>query len=417
MSLHAERAILGAILIDPALLAEAAISLRPSDFVGPAHGRVFAAMLRAQERGAVDLVTIHAEDPSIQAEVLATLGDGVPRMARIDSWVQIVRDAAICREIRAAGEKIARLEDTTAEEGVTQAYRALSSATLRAAGRAFRSPAEIMRSTLQEMEERAASKGGIVGLRTGIDDMDRFLSGLRPGKLYVFAGRPAAGKTAAAMTIADNISMEGGRVQFFSLEMRAEELTERRLAKRSGVNTWGLSSTSHGWEALSKAAGSITGEGLWVDDSPDVPLAYIRAVSHQAVSTRGVQLIVVDYLQLVKSTGREESRQQEVAAVARGLKNLARELDVPVLALSQLNRESEREKKPTMGQLRESGEIENSADVIVLLHRPWVYDQSEDATKAKWILAKHRGGPTGTVAVKYHDHLTTFTNAELGEVW
>ncbi len=419
MSLAAECAILGAILINPALISEVAVSVRPGDFTGPAHGRIFSAMLKAQSKGSIDPVTVRIEDPSIPAEQIAGLMDGVPRITGVEAWCQIVRNAAILRELRMAGERIARTGEIPAEEGITEAYRTLTAASMRASSRALRSPEEVAKATFVEMEMMAQAKEGIVGLATGITEFDMATRGLRPGKLYVFAGRPAAGKTAAAMTIADNVSDAGGGVQFFSLEMRAEELTERRFQKRSRVSLWGLRTGpayDDQWAKITRVTDGISTEPFFIDDSPDVPLAYIRAISHQAKTARGIDLIVVDYLQLVKGSGRkEDGRQQEVAEVARGLKNLARELDLPVVALSQLNRESEhaKEKRPTMSQLRESGEIENAADVIVLLHRPWVYNQNANPEEAQWIIAKHRGGPTTTIDVKYQATLTTFTNPGL----
>jgi len=413
----AEKALLAAILIDPALLPQAESLVALDDFHEPHHRRIYTAMLVAQGRGkSIDVPTLVGINDGIDPTYAASLLDGFPRVSNVEQWAKEIRGKATLRTLRSVGAQIAELalEQGDAEEAVAGATSLLlgvaNSARL---GNAFRSSDDLASKASDAIYARMTADAGIVGLRTGIRSFDEITGGMRPGQLIIIGGRPATGKTAAAMTIADNLAQAGCRIAFFSLEMTDIDITVRRLHKRSRADAFGLRIGKHQFDRVLQAAGTMHGDQLYIDHTPDQTLDLVRAKTRRFALEFGLDLVLIDYLQLIRCPA--ESRQQEVAAVARGLKNMAKELEVPVVALSQLNRESAntKDKRPTMAQLKESGEQEQAADIVVLIHRPWAYDHDANPEEAEWIIAKQRDGQTGDVPVRYIHDLTTFEDAKV----
>lgn len=421
----AERTVLGACILEQSAMASAASVLEPEDFYSGANRMVFAALCSLFEGNRpIDLVTLKATlgvdlDKVGGVAYLASLIDGLPRVSSVEQWANIIKDRATVRRLKSAAvainelseekEDTATLVDAALAEVLKVAERAQS-------GEGFRKPSVTAKSAMARLE--VLSMGGSTGLLTGISDFDDITNGLRAPQLVVIAARPGMGKSAAATTIADNVAETGKVVGIVSLEMDHDEVGIRRLAKRAEVNPQELRLNEKLWARVNKAYSSVSKNPVFVDDDPYLTLTQIKARSRRLQAEHGLDLLIVDYLQLLHSESKNRfDRQQEIAAVARGLKNLAKDLHVPVIALSQLSRKVEdREKKtPVLSDLRESGEIEQAADIVVMLHRPWVYDSTRDPRGAEWIVVKHRNGQLGTIHVEYIPEWTMFRNLQRKE--
>jgi len=432
-SIEAERAVVGACLLDSDALTICLDSLLPEDFYDGSHRQAFQVMREMAEKGKpVDPLTFL--DELSRRGLAATLGgqafiagfvDSVPTTANAEYHARIVREKSIHRRLIQVGAEVARLgytEDREIEDVMDQAERAVFEITQRGTQTPFRRVGDVLGPTFRDIEEKFHSPdSSVTGVPSGFDDFERLTGGFQPGSLNIIAARPSMGKTALALDIAMHASVERGiPVLMFSLEMGAEQLVQRMLGSRARVNVHDLRTGmfhESAWEKLASAAGDLSRAPFFIDDSSVLTTLELRARSRRFRSqvmkaTNG--LIVVDYLQLMQLTKRTESKQQEVAEISRSLKAIARELEVPVIALSQLSRavESRTEKRPQLSDLRDSGAIEQDADLVILLYRPGYYDalSEESDNTADVIIAKHRNGPTGTVRLTFFKEHARFAS-------
>jgi replicative DNA helicase len=406
--------------------------LRPNDFYRPVHQTVYDAIIDLYGKGEpADPVTIAAEltrDGSLErvggGPYLHTLVASVPTAANAGYYAEIVRERAILRRLVEAGTKIVQLGYGTGGNGgrdvddiVDLAQHATYDVTEKRVSEDFAALGDMLQPTLDEIEAVGASGGMMSGVPTGFSDLDRLLNGLHPGQLIIVAGRPGLGKSTASMDFARNAAIRHNCASaIFSLEMSKIEMVMRLLSAEARVPLHVLRSgqlTDDDWSKLARRMGEISEAPIFVDDTPSMNLMEIRAKARRLKQRHDLKLLVVDYLQLMTSPKRTESRQQEVADLSRGLKLLAKEIECPVIAVSQLNRgpEQRTDKRPQLSDLRESGSIEQDADVVILLHRDDYYDkESPRAGEADFIVAKHRNGPTDTVTVAAQLHLSRFVD-------
>jgi replicative DNA helicase len=442
-NVDAERTILGAILLDNASHAEAAEKLTDEDFSLDSHRRIFQRMTELiNGQKAVDIVTLSNELARFKeiesiggVAYLASLTEGLPRRPVIEEYVRIVKDKSLLRKLmlicsaaiaRAAdqGESALGVLDETeakllevSEKGIAQGFQSLDQIVKGSFG------------TIDNLYNQGQHK--VTGLATGFYELDDMTSGLQKGELIIIAGRPSMGKTALAINIAENAAVSSQAiVAIFSLEMSREALLRRMLASQAAVDQRKLQTGNIYKEdraKLQKALGDLIESRIFIDDTAGISLGEMRAKARRLrQNAGGLDLIVVDYLQLmsatVPSSGKRsyENRTQEVSAISRGLKALAKELNVPVVALSQLSRASERrgeDKRPFLSDLRESGSIEQDADVVAFIHREFIYSRDEnlseaDKAKSEIIVAKQRNGPVGTVELYFVSRYTRFDNPD-----
>jgi replicative DNA helicase len=446
-SIESERLILGAILLDNHAYNEAAEKLRAEDFALDSHQRIFARMANLIDAGrAVDIVTL-TEELARRKEVeavggvayLASLIEGLPHRLSIEDYVRIVKDKSLLRQlIRICSDSITRAIDQSegAIDVLNTAETNLLEVTEKGITNGFAGIPEIVRDSFGSIDNLYKQGREVTGLATHFDEFDRMTSGLQNSELVIIAARPSMGKTAWAINIAQNAAVRGGKtVAVFSLEMSKESLLRRMLASEALVDSQKIQKGFLGrddHEKLTAALERLVEAQIYIDDTPGISLTEMRAKARRLRQIRGgLDLIVIDYLQLMSgSTGgpgqkRYENRTQEVSSISRGLKALAKELNVPVIALSQLSRASEQrggDKKPMLSDLRESGSIEQDADVVAFIHRESYYNRDENgqpdpdtANKAEIIIAKQRNGPTGSVHLAYLSKCTRFENLSYGE--
>ncbi len=433
-SVDAERSILGAILLDNLTYNQAAELLRPDDFFLDSHRRIYSGIMELAEAGRpVDLITL-IEELNRRKEVesvggvayLSSLTDGVPHRPSIEQYVRIVRDKALLRSlIHAANGAIARAVDQseTADEILDAAESAIFQLSEDRIGRGFMDLKEIMKQSFGSLDSLYERGQRITGLETFYPDLDQLTSGLQPSDLIIIAARPSMGKTAFALNIAENVAVRGGKtVGVFSLEMSREALLLRMLCSHAHVDSQKVRTGSlfaEDMRKLTKAYGELADANIFIDDTPGISLHEMRAKSRRLQQQqRQLDLVVVDYLQLMAATPgkRYENRTQEVSAISRGLKGLAKELRAPVIALSQLSRAPESrggDHRPQLSDLRESGSIEQDADVVGFIFRPEVYerDNPDLEGKAELIIAKQRNGPTDTIHLAFLGKYTRFESA------
>jgi replicative DNA helicase len=445
-SIDAERSILGAILLENHSYNEAAEKLKADDFALDSHRRIFSRMAELIDAGrAVDIVTL-SEELSKRKEVeavggvayLASLTEGLPRRISIEEYVRIVKDKSLLRQlINICSTAITRAADQGEEalEVLNAAESGLLEVTERGITRGFASIPEIVRDSFGTIDNLYKEGREVTGLATHFDDFDKMTSGLQASELIIIAARPSMGKTAWAINIAQNAAIRGGKVvAVFSLEMSKESLLRRMLASQAIVDSQKIQKgflLREDQQKLTHALEQLAESRMFIDDTPGISLTEMRAKSRRLRQmSGGLDLIVVDYLQLMTGSAggpsgkRFENRTQEVSAISRGLKALAKELQVPVIALSQLSRASEQrggDKKPMLSDLRESGSIEQDADVVAFIHRESYYNRDENGQpdpetegKAEIIIAKQRNGPTGSVHLAYMSKCTRFENLAYG---
>jgi len=442
-SVDAERTILGAVLLDPQAIHDArGKKLEAGDFSLDSHRRIYARMcVLSEQQHAIDLITVSEEldrNKELQAiggpSYLASLTEGLPRRLSIEDYVRIVKDKSLLRQvIGICTTAIARASDQGEEalEILSSTESQLLEATEHSLTQGFDDIKTIFAESIGAIDQLYSNAKNVTGLATHYDELDRVTSGLQKDELVILAARPSMGKTALAINIAQNAAVRGGAtVGIFSLEMSKASLLRRLLASQALVSmrriqTGHLSREDR--DKLMHALAVLTTSKIFIDDTPGISLAEMRAKARRLQQQSGLDLIVVDYLQLMSASApgpgakRFENRTQEVSALSRGLKALAKELHVPVLALSQLSRASERrgdDKKPILSDLRESGSIEQDADVVAFIHRESYYDRDnpdpEIQGKAEIIVAKQRNGPTETVEVAYLAEYTRFENYQRG---
>lgn len=432
----AEQCVLGGMLLSKDAIADVVEILKTNDFYRPVHATIFDTILDIYGRGEpADSITVAAALADSGdlvriggAPYLHTLIASVPTAANAAYYARIVSERAVLRRLVEAGTKIVQLGYGTANGGsrdvddiVDLAQQAVYDVTERRVSEDFAVLADMLQPTLDEIEAVGAQGGVMTGVPTGFSDLDRLLNGLHAGQLIIVAGRPGLGKSTASMDFARNAAIRANQAAaIFSLEMSKVEIVMRLLSAEARVPLHVLRSgqlSDDDWTKLARCMGEISEAPLFVDDTPSMNLMEIRAKARRLKQRHDLKMIVVDYLQLMTSPKRTESRQQEVADLSRGLKLLAKEVECPVIAVSQLNRgpEQRTDKRPQLSDLRESGSIEQDADVVILLHRDDYYDkESPRAGEADFIVAKHRNGPTDTVTVAAQLHLSRFVDMAIG---
>lgn len=431
VDLDAEKAVLGTLLAWPERLDDVQ-DLRPGHFYRGAHRAIFAALLGLHEaRVTPDALTVRdalsragkLEDVGGLA-YLASLTDGIPRSTNLLGYVGIVRDKALRRDLvylaqRMGAGALGDAEDVAdLIQGCARDLFALEQGDRDGGWQPMR---DLVVRVMEHVERWHASKQAVTGLATGFVDIDDMLGGLQAGHLVVLAARPSMGKSALMMAIAEHVATSGGSVGVFSLEMSADELATRELSGASGVDGYRLRRGYLGerdWGRLASAIGTLSASRLWIDETPNLTIFDMRARARRLKSEHGLSLLVIDYLQLIDSTEdrRNENRVQAISQMTRGLKQLAKELWVPIVLLSQLSRavESRSDKRPMLSDLRESGAIEQDSDEVLFIYRAAWYDRGADPNEAEIIVAKQRNGPTGTVKLHFVPELTRFFNAAPG---
>ena len=424
----AEQCVLGGMLLSKDAISDVLEAIRPSDHYRPAHQIVHEAILDLYARGEpADAITVSNElsrRGDLQriggAPYLHTLIASVPTAANAGYYARIVRERAILRRLVEAGTRIVQMGyagDSDADDLVDRAQAEVYAVTDRRIAEDYHSLSEIMPGALDEIEAIGSHGGQMTGVPTGFADLDGLTNGLHPGQMIVIAARPAVGKSALALDFARSATIRHNLpTVLFSLEMGRNEITMRLLAAEARVpmnlmRTGQLSDDD--WARLARRMSEVVDAPLFIDDSPNMSLMEIRAKCRRLKQRHGLRLVVIDYLQLMSSPKRVENRQQEVSEMSRSLKLLAKELEVPVVALSQLNRgpEQRQDKRPMLSDLRESGSIEQDSDVVILLHREDAYEkESPRAGEADLIVAKHRNGPTATVTVAFQGHYSRFVD-------
>lgn len=430
--LEAERSVLGGMLLQNDAINRVVEFLRPEDFYRDSHRQIFQAIIELyQKNEPADIVTVTnvlkmkgALEDVGGASYLSELVDNVPTAANIATYGRIIREKAIVRHlITGASDIIAKgYEDHgDVDEYLDTAEKIIFEIAQRRVHQGFYPLKDIVRDSFKAIEQLYEKKELITGVPTGYRDLDRLTCGLQRSDLIVIAGRPSMGKTALALNIVEHAAVDANVVcAIFSLEMSKEQLVQRMLCSRAEVDASKLRGgflAESDWPKLTRAAGLLSEAPIFIDDSPAMNVLEIRAKARRLQREHGLGLVVVDYLQLMRAIGRTESREREISEISRSLKALAKEIGVPVIALSQLNRgvEARQDKRPQLSDLRESGAIEQDADVIAFIYRDEMYHpDSADAGKAEVIIGKQRNGPTGRVMLTFRSHLTRFDDLAHG---
>jgi replicative DNA helicase len=428
--LDAERSVLSSLLLDPRAFHDVSLELRADDFYHPAHQTVYRAMLAIHEEGRpVDLITLSEQlnarkqlDQVGGTVFLAEIADFAATAANVSHHARIVRDKSVKRRLAAVATEIVEssFEDAgSADELLDFAESKIFDVSKAQSRSTFQSLHAEMPGTFDYVEAIMNRGGELTGIPTGFRDLDQMTGGLQAGELVVIAARPSMGKTAFALNIARNAAVDHAKkVAVFSLEMTTRSLIIRLLSSEAAID---FSSLRKGflpmtdYRRLQSAADKLTNADVWIDDSGALDILEIKAKSRRLHAEHGLDLVVLDYLQLAHAEGRRDRKDLEVAEISKGLKALAKELEIPVIALSQLNRGPEQrdpdKRRPMMGDLRESGAIEQDADVIAFIYRDVVYNKdTEDPRLAEIIIEKQRNGPTGTVKLDFEGRFARFSN-------
>ncbi|MFK7692312.1 replicative DNA helicase [Paenibacillus sp. HJGM_3] len=429
-NLEAEQAVLGAILLDSEAMITALERVSDEDFYRTAHQHIFAAM---QELAAadepVDLITLTAKLQDKQqlegvggVSYLSELANAVPTAANVDYYAQIVEEKSMLRRLIRTATQIVSNGYAGGEEVsdlLSEAERKILEISNRRAGNGFVSIRDVLMEVFERVEFLYNHKGGATGIPSGFTDLDRMTSGFQRSDLIIVAARPSVGKTAFALNIAQNVGVRAKEtVAIFSLEMGAAQLVQRMICAEANVDATRMRTgflEGDDWEKLTMAIGALSEANIYIDDSPSVTVADIRAKCRRLKKEKGLGMILIDYLQLIHGRGKGDNRQQEVSEISRTLKGIARELDVPVIALSQLSRgvEQRQDKRPMMSDLRESGSIEQDADIVAFLYRDDYYDkESEKKNIIEIIIAKQRNGPVGTVELVFMKNFNKFVSLD-----
>ena len=424
----AEQSVLGAMLLSKDAIADIIEVVREGDFYRPAHQTIYGTVLELYGRGEpADAVTVAAELTKSGdiariggATYLHTLVSMVPTAANGGYYGRIVREQAILRRLVEAGTRIVHMGYAgtgDVDDMVDRAQAEVYDVTDRRTSEDYLPLRDIMGEALNEIEAISNRGGEMIGVPTGFVELDKLTNGLHPGQLVIVAARPALGKSTLGLDICRAASIKQGLASvIFSLEMSRNEIVMRLLSTEAQVPLHHMRAgtmSDSDWGKLANKMGTVSEAPLFIDDSPNMTLMEIRAKCRRLKQRHDLRLVVVDYLQLMTSGKRVESRQQEVSEFSRSLKLLAKELQVPVIAISQLNRGAEQrtDKRPMLADLRESGSLEQDADVVVLLHREDAYErESPRAGEADFIVAKHRNGPTATVTVAFQGHYSRFVD-------
>ncbi|AMQ04507.1 MULTISPECIES: replicative DNA helicase [Sporosarcina] len=429
---EAEQSVIGAIFLEPQALITAAELLMPEDFYRMAHEKIFQTMIILSDKGqAIDVVTV-TEELSAKKELedvggisyLMEIANSVPTAANIVHYARIVEEKALLRRLIRVATSI--VEDGYAREDevealLAEAEKKMMEVSNRKNAGDFRHIKDVLVETYDSIELLHTQKGDVTGIPTGFRDLDKITAGFQRNDLIIVAARPSVGKTAFALNVAQNVATKTDEnVAIFSLEMGAEQLVMRMLCAEGNIDAQVLRTgalEAEDWRKLTMAMGSLSNAGIFIDDSPGIRVNDIRSKCRRLQQEHGLGMIMIDYMQLIAGSGTKpgENRQQEVSEISRSLKSLARELKVPVIALSQLSRGVEQrvDKRPMMSDLRESGSIEQDADIVSFLYREDYYDkETENQNMIEIIIAKQRNGPTGTVTLAFAKEYNKFVNID-----
>jgi replicative DNA helicase len=424
----AEKSVLGSIILDKEALFEVLEILSPEDFYSEMHREIYRAVVALYRKGeSVDMLTVSEElkkrntlEMAGGRSYIAQLSSMVPSTANAAQYAKIVSEKALLRSlINASSEIMEQAYQATMEpeEVLDQAEQAVFKIAQTRQKRDFEALKEILYANLNRIDEVAKMEGGLTGLTTGFVSLDKYTSGLQKSDLIIVAARPSMGKTAFALNIAQQAALKGDTsVLIFSLEMSKEQLGQRLLSMEAKVEMQKLKTGNlerADWDQIYEAIDKLSTAKIYIDDTPGISVLEIKNKSRRLKAEKGLDLIVIDYLQLMSIEGRVESRQQEISALSRYLKQLARELDCPVIVLSQLSRAPEQrsDHRPVLSDLRESGSIEQDADIVMFLYRDEYYNPETDKPNICEInIAKHRSGPTGTVEVTWLGKYTRFVD-------
>lgn len=436
--IEAEQAVLGAIFLDAEALVEAMAQIEPQDFYRRAHQIVFRSMIALNDRNEnIDIITLKSQIESENTledvggiSYLTELSQVTPTASGVAHYAKIVKDKSTLRELIQAATKIVKegySQEGSVEEIVEAAEKGILNVSEKRNSTGFQAIADVLNSTMEHIDRLSQQNEDITGLPTGYPELDKMTAGLQPEELIILAARPAVGKTAFALNIAQNIGTRTDRsVAIFSLEMGAESLVNRMLCAEGTIEAGHLRTgqlTEQEWHNLIMAMGSLSNTSIFIDDTPGIKVSEIRARCRRLAQEKGnLGLILIDYLQLIEGSGRE-SRQQEVSEISRQLKKLAKELKVPVIALSQLSRsvEQRQDKRPVLSDIRESGSIEQDADIVAFLYREDYYQRQgteEDKNEEEQavndvievIIEKNRSGARGTVELLFKKEYNKFAS-------
>ncbi|RFU68075.1 replicative DNA helicase [Bacillus sp. V59.32b] len=430
-NVEAEQAVLGAIFLEPSSLTLTSEILIPEDFYRSSHQKIFNVMIKLNDSGkAVDLITV-TEDLAASKSLeevggisyLSELAGSVPTAANIEYYARIVEEKSLLRRLIRTATNIAQegySREDEVESLLGEAEKNIMEVAQRKNAGAFQNIKDVLVKTYDNIEVLTNRKGDVTGIPTGFAELDRMTAGFQRNDLIIVGARPSVGKTAFALNIAQNVATKTEEnVAIFSLEMGAEQLVMRMLCAEGNINAQNLRTgalTDEDWRKLTMAMGSLSNAGIYIDDTPGVRIGEIRSKCRRLKQEQGLGMILIDYLQLIQGNGQSgENRQQEVSEISRSLKALARELQVPVIALSQLSRgvEQRQDKRPMMSDIRESGSIEQDADIVAFLYRDDYYDkETENQNIIEIIIAKQRNGPVGTVSLAFVKEYNKFVNLE-----
>jgi replicative DNA helicase len=430
-NIDAEKSLLGAVLIDEETLADISEHVTTKDFYEKRHSTIYGGMMRLYEKHRpVDLLTLTDElkrkdelESVGGSAYLTELTNYVPTAAHAEAYAELVAQKAVRRRLIKASGDISELgynEDTSTQELLERAEAELFSVSDQSLKQDLVSIESILTESFDRMEELHRNKGTLRGVRTGYRDLDTMTAGLQRSDLIILAARPAMGKTTLVTNLAFNVATVAKQpVLFFSLEMSKEQLVDRMLADASGVDAWNIRTgnlSDDDFSKLSEAMGEMAEAPIYIDDTPGVTVLEMRTKARRAAHEQPLGLIIIDYLQLMQGSGRSDgNRVQEVSEISRGLKLIARELNVPVIALSQLSRsvESRNPQIPQLSDLRESGSIEQDADIVMFIYREDYYNpETERQHITDLIISKHRNGPTGKVELYFHPDRLRFTSID-----
>ena len=428
-SVEAEISVLGAMLQESSAVLRAAEQLTPDDFYHPEHREIFLVMAEMNRQHIpIDLVTLTNElnrKGTLAGiggvQYLLKINSDVPTAANVGAYIDIVREKSTLRKLIAACQDISRDcygQDKELQDVLTNAEKAIFDIVMnRQGGEELKPLSDVLTNTMEIIAELARQKGEIAGVPTGFIDLDAMLTGLHPGELIIVGARPAMGKTSFAMNIAEHASLNKGKTTaVFTLEMPREQIALRILCSDARVDMQRVrKGTLHDddWERLAKSLGPLAAAPMYIDDTSALSPTQLRSRCRRLMMEKGLDLIVVDYLGLMRSDGKAESRQLEVSEISRRLKAIALELKIPIIACAQLSRANKDriDKRPMLSDLRDSGSIEQDADVVMFLHREEYYNKdTEDKNIAEVIVSKQRSGPLGTVKLAWLSEFTTFAN-------
>ena len=431
---EAELAVLGSMLSSKEAVSKSLESLKPEHFYKEAHEKIFSTMLELFDNSE-PIDTLSVSELLKKKKILDDVGgmyfltglvEAVPTAAHVEKYSRIVREKAILRSLIHLSHEIAKIsyddKDNVSDilDRVESSIFKITQNTLKTG---FKQINPIMVDALDELEEKRKKGNAVTGVPSGLLDLDDKTSGFQKGDLIIVAGRPSMGKTALALSMMRNAAIDGGAgIGMFSLEMGSEQLAMRLLCAEARVNMHYVRTgklPQKLWKNLSMATGDLQTAPIYIDDTPAITVRELRAKARRLKSEKDIDLIVLDYLQLMQGPSRTENRQQEISEISRNLKALAKELNIPIIALSQLSRavEQRNDKRPILSDLRESGAIEQDADIVIFLYRPWVYSkEDDDEGKAELIIAKQRNGPIGNVDSTFISQYARFENISKEEM-